>query len=638
MKIKTKIYLSLLVPFFLIIFSGLNLYSSIQQNKESSSWVKHTHVVISEARLLIKLIVDMETGMRGFIITGKEEFLEPFYTGIEAWQLNIQDLKKRVRDNPPQIERLTLVNIRLEEWKKYIGNPSISARMNGEINSASALIEKGAGKEIVDGLRAQLQKFIEVEEALLAKREFRERRNSTSLIRSTIIATILGCLICIGIGFVLNRDLLSGVTGLLDGTKKIMSGKLDSKVDLKDRGDELFDLANSFNAMTKQLVDSRNKLEKANKAKGQFLANMSHEIRTPLNGILGFASLLCDEPLNKKSVEYVEHIQTSCENLLLIINDILDYSKIEAGKVEIEKFSFSLKDLVKSNSAIFFSISESKGLAFEIDIDSDIPSFVSGDKLRINQVLLNLLSNAFKFTEQGSIKLSVKRESNIFSFEVRDTGLGIAKDKISKVFFSFQQADESTTREFGGTGLGLSISSKLVEMMGGELKVESELNKGSRFYFSIPLGEAEDANISALASGEDLSSVKFEEELSILVVEDNLINQKVLVKTLEKIIPSATIEVVENGQLAVEACFKNTYHIVFMDIQMPVMGGLESTKLIVKKLGEDLNKRVPFIIGLSANAYKSDIEEGISAGMSDYLTKPVKAEDIARVIGKFKDI
>jgi len=380
--------------------------------------------------------------------------------------------------------------------------------------------------------------------------------------------------------------------------------------------------------------------EKSEQFKQQFLANMSHEIRTPMNAIMGMSNLVLNTPLNEKQQRYLNSIANASENLLHIINEILDLSKIEAGKIELEQIDFSIRDVVEQVKQTLQQKATEKNIELLTTIQATVSEIVIGDKVRLSQVLMNLVGNAIKFTEKGSVQLSINQEQDQLSFSITDTGIGIPRDKLQNIFENFTQANSSDTRKYGGTGLGLSISKQLVELMGGGISIESEVGYGTTFSFSInlPPGSKEKYLKQNLPKQIDRSIL---DGLKILLVDDNADNRIVCRDTLES---KSKVEIIEatNGQEALEKLAQYDFDIVLMDIQMPVMNGYEATKRIRTDFPSP--KKDVFVIALTASVIRSDLDKCRAAGMDDYVPKPFKPVQlftaIATLVGrdiKFKN-
>jgi signal transduction histidine kinase/DNA-binding NarL/FixJ family response regulator len=372
-------------------------------------------------------------------------------------------------------------------------------------------------------------------------------------------------------------------------------------------------------------------LERASKAKSEFLATMSHEVRTPLNGILGILSLLKDTRLDVRQQDYVETIHYSGETLLTILNDILDFSKMEAGKFDIEAVEFSVERLITSVVSLRRGRADEKKLRLTSLIAKDVPSYARGDVTRLRQVLLNLTSNAIKFTPAGRVTLRVEQKGPLTRFTVEDTGIGISEADQKRLFQEFSQADSSVSRRFGGTGLGLAICRKIVELMKGNLGVTSRPGEGSAFWFETPL-EAVAAPLSAPEEAkESTSGLPQLKPLSILVAEDNKVNQKVIAGLLQK--GGHTFTLAADGSEALD-CLKAgsiKYDLVLMDMQMPLMDGLTATGEIRKM--DAPWKDIP-IIALTANAVRGDEQRCLAAGMNDYVSKPINPDSLFRAIAR----
>jgi signal transduction histidine kinase/ActR/RegA family two-component response regulator len=363
----------------------------------------------------------------------------------------------------------------------------------------------------------------------------------------------------------------------------------------------------------------------ANRAKDEFLANVSHEVRTPMNGVIGMAELLMDTPLDTQQREYVGTIAESARLQLVILNDILDSAKIDAGRLTMEAVEFPPAELVRNVCRAFHPVAVRSGLALEMEIAGSLPTVV-GDPLRIRQILSNLVSNALKFTREGEIRIRAAAEPagerSKLVFSVADTGIGIESEAQGRIFDKFTQADCSTTRNFGGTGLGLSICRSLAELMGGSIRVESTSGKGSTFFFSVTLPVVE-SNPEQSRTAPDLQGVAARHP--VLVVEDNAINQKVTTAMLTSL--GLSCEVAGDGRQAVEKCIAGEYSAVLMDCQMPGMDGFEATRRIRAARGPALP-----IIALTAAAAVTDRRLAREAGMTDFLSKPVHRHELAEVL------
>lgn len=567
--------------------------------RNSNEW--HIRSADALARLynIQTLVERSETAQRGFILTEDVSFLDTYYTARHMLLIEIENLLEHVDESTPQ-GRLAA------EWRDVIQekmghmDSGVNLVKSHKTNEAVVRVRIGAGRLLMDRVRDKFAEVALVERRLLLMRA--ARAENDFLLAGRVI--LIGMFVAFsGIGFIM----------------------IALRNEIRRRA-----------GVERDLDSARLRATDASELKSKFLANMSHEIRTPLNGIIGLSKILAETKLDHEQRRYMEIIQDSANSLSALINEILDLSKIESGKMQLEEVHFDLRSLVNSTVSIVEFAAKAKGLNVIVEIPSRIPDFLIGDPLRIRQILLNLLNNAVKFSEKGSIYLriteAVDSQSALrLTFEVADEGIGMDSVTQNRLFSAFVQGDQSTTREYGGTGLGLVITKQLVELMRGRIVVQSEEGKGTTFRFQINLKTAKyQADAAKIVTGIP-ADVKV--HANIIIAEDNLTNQRVIEAMFKKF--GARIHIVENGEELIAALREkpNHYDLILMDCQMPKVDGYEATKRIRAGDAGVESKDVP-IIAVTANAIKGDLERCLEVGMNDYMAKPISATDLYVKVSK----
>lgn len=450
------------------------------------------------------------------------------------------------------------------------------------------------------------------------------------------------------------KELISANSDLVDQASELMRGRkiaLSMMEDADSAREELESANQRLNQVIEQAKQSAYEADNANRAKSDFLATMSHEIRTPLNGIIGFVEMLDDTEMNEEQDDYLGTIKSSSEALMSLINDVLDFSKVESGNLNLESRDFGILPMIRGLSSMFFTQATEKGLSLKIDVDEDVPQKIKGDETRLRQILINLLSNAIKFTNNGEVSLQVSTHDidpeNGFvelEFEVRDTGIGMSRDQISQLFKPFSQGDSSTTRKYGGTGLGLAICKRLSEAMEGKVWATSLPGEGSSFFSRVrfgivlmketraPIPPAIDSQKPTKAPNKSVEKAELPADtlpLKIAVAEDNQANQRVIMIMLRRL--GWESEFAENGEELLDLVRGKEFDLIFMDLQMPRMDGLEATRRLRAGEAGDKAKEAK-IVALTANALSGDEARCLENGMDAYLSKPLKLNTLKQTI------
>ncbi|WP_286269495.1 CHASE3 domain-containing protein [Thalassotalea hakodatensis] len=644
LSIRRKITIGFTIPLVFIFLLSVVNYVNISKNEESTRWVEHTYSVIAKGHELNKLLLDLESGKRGFLITGNEDFLTPYFEAKKVWDTKLAQLKILVSDNPKQVERLEAINVLEKQWLKAVNDVAITKRRNLVDTSRGfsgivSFLEGHAGKRIKDDIREIINTFIQEEHILMAQRKLSKQNDNFFTKLIIVVGCLFAALVALIFGVSIKRKISHNLETLITGTERIAGGDFESEINI-DSKDEFYTLAKSYNYMAESLAISNREMISAAQAKSDFLANMSHEIRTPMNGILGMLLLLEDTKLSKEQESYVKSIRSSGNGLLLVINDILDLSKLEAGKLSIDSHAFKMKDLINEVCFLLDPQTSSKGLVITSVIAENMPSTFLGDSLRLKQIMLNLMSNAIKFSNHGEIKLTVKSEKkrenphhHLLTVIVKDSGIGISQQDQEKLFKPFSQVDTSISRKYGGTGLGLTICSQLIKQMNGSISVSSKLNQGSTFTFTVPLVETSE-NVDSKQYGQqqvvlENSQLAEQKPLKILIAEDNKINQVIADKLFDKL--GYKVDLANDGVEALKAAMKKSYDIIFMDMQMPTMDGVTATKKIIESMPDNH----PAIVAMTANVLEDDKEKCFQAGMVGFIAKPIDANEVIKVLHQY---
>lgn len=538
-----------------------------------------------------------ESRVRGYILTNNQKLTEGSVNFKERINIYLDSLNTiTLNEKQKQLEK----SLRITLNEKFNFQDSIISSYKKSRLDAIKLINTEKGKIHTDSIVSICNKIKNIEQAELINIIKNVEQLGNNVLLFDYDATIIAIIIII----------ISAIILFIDITIRV---RLEYK-----------------------LREEQKKAIESIQFKEQFMANMSHEIRTPLGIVIGFTNQLTKTNLDANQKEYVKTINTAGENLLNLVNDILDYSKIEAGMLTIEKTPFNLRETLQTIYTFFWSKAKENKIDFQLHIDDKCPKIIIGAPNRLTQILTNLISNALKFTPTGSITIkvdviSLEHEKVNIKFSIIDTGIGIAKGKQKIIFDRFVQENNDTTRKFGGTGLGLSIAKKLIELQNGEINLISEIGKGSAFTFNIPYEIDNNEILVDEQSKSNKKSLKFN-NIKALIVEDNILNQKIFKMMLDEF--NVEYEIANSGIEAINKLINNTqYDIVFMDIQMPEMDGYEATKQIRETL-----KLNTLIVATTAKVMPHEKEKCINGGMNEYLSKPINEKELAAIFNKYFEI
>lgn len=580
--------IGVLLIVFIQFISGNNVNKLIAGNKRLLDEVK----VQNDLRQLEADVLTVESDIRGGVINDSIH-LTDLNSKVTHIQHQLITLRKKLAD-PNTKNELAELN-RLIQNKIFFSYQIISAYQDKGKVAGELVINTGRGKTIRDSIITVISRLDEVRHARLNQIISSIGNNGMRVRLLGFGLAAIACLACIlAFLYIVNK------------------GRQQER-------------------MIEMLNESEKRIKEGAFIKEQFLANMSHEIRTPMNSILGFTNLLKRSGLTSQQQQYVDYIYSSSQNLLTLINDILDLSKIEAGMMHIEQAPFSIHGLVSSVQVMFQDKAAQKGLLFNISLDASIHDTLSGDPVRLTQILINLLSNAIKFTDKGYVHMNVfpvRQETDLIElqFSIKDSGVGIAMAKKQSIFDRFQQAEAETTRRFGGTGLGLAIVKQLVDLQGGTIEVNSEVGKGSEFIITLPFKPVYDYAETFSLSPEQVQNPI--QNIRVLVAEDNQMNQQLIRHLMKQW--QVSFVLVNNGKEAVEALRHETFTAVLMDIQMPEMDGYIASQIIRSDLKLDLP-----IIAMTAHAMTGEKERCLSYGMTDYISKPVKEAELYAILQSY---
>ncbi len=628
LKKALRIFLTLFITVGLL--NLLVFIFSESTSRENERWVFHTFETIDMSQRLIVLLLDAETAQRGYLLTEEEDYLTPYKKSSNAIFDLLSNLKTKTADNPSQQIRLTalakIIQLKFAELKH-----TLDLTHHASNEEAINIVKNDTGKKLMDEARYLVSEFQQEEKRLLDLRHDKYKNSNTRNLAIILIFKIIMFVIIISIILIVKRRAIDPIVSLSHQAKQFKINKKQN-FELPETGNEIDILAQKLREMNVHISNVVNELNEAKLAadksaeiKSAFLANMSHEIRTPLNGIYGTLQLLSTEVNTAKGQAILDKTKYSATSLITIVNDILDFSKIEAGKIELENLDFRLTELMEFVLSDMGVQAQHKGLKLNLKNHTE-HDFWRGDPVRIKQIITNLVSNAIKFTNKGYVDICLQLDDNDTGIKliITDSGIGMSSEQLQRLFERFEQADKSTTRKFGGTGLGMSITKSLVELMGGDITVRSELGVGTQFEVKLPLQRAE----PTVEESSKIDDVGYHfPQKRILVAEDNEINRMIIEEMLAS--TGAEVDFAENGVIALEKFKLKTYDLVLLDIQMPEMDGIDTCRLIKEQAAN-----IP-VIALTANVMSEDKKLYIKVGFDNFLGKPMHKGALLKLISDY---
>jgi len=593
-KVRTRYLASALVVLVMIGCGVITSALNTRRNLDDARWVSHSWNVLTALRLSLSAMQDLELGQRGYIIVGESKYLEPYYHSLAALDARLAEVEILTRDNPPQHEKGKLLRQAAERKKAYLARTIDIRRTEGEAE-VSRISATGEGKALMDAFRQQIADMERVEEKLLGERQYSLVH---SLTRTNMIVAITG-----------GAAVLSTAVGVL----------------------VLFFYLRGQARMEKISLD-KDKAEQSDKAKSEFLAMMSHEIRTPMNAILGFGELLENSVSTHQQKHYAKAIRSSGNSLLELINDILDLSKIEAAKVDLRPSPVAMQRFVENLETLFSYRAAEKGIRYHINVDPAVPEVLAFDALRLRQIMVNLVGNAFKFTREGEVRVVVEMEKkppeggDWLRFVVSDTGIGIDAAQQQAIFRPFYQVDSRNSRDFQGTGLGLSISERLAEALGGGISVVSSLGQGSTFTLRLPVTRSESAPVLPDLADEMEPAVDFNRlaPATILIADEIALNRELIRSYLggshHRILEAA------NGTQVMESCGADLPDLILMDLHLPLYDG----QAVEIRLKDGARTRNIPVVAISASTVPEP-----PGGFDGHLEKPLSRHRLFEETARF---